>query len=339
MSIEGETCTENNGSTAHCACSATHGTELLSNFVLPPQMRPLTVRPIHIPLVDLALLENADTRPQVLDQIHKACCEWGFFQVVHHGVSLDVLSDLRTSLNEFFSLPLSAKSEKGLLIGDSGQGYGTGFVDPKSGATEWKDYLLFHTYPTSNRDYSKWPSTLRNDIELVSGELLALSQKLLAIISESLGLPSSSIENAMGMLHQKILAAHYPPCPQPEVAMGSCEHTDIGIITCVWQASEDVVSLQVLKDEQWHSVEPNPSAIVVNIGDQIQIFSNGKYRSGPHRVVLNASKPRLSVVAFHNPSASTLVSPSKSLVDEQHPPKYNPTLFKDYANIHRISAV
>ncbi|MCO5548408.1 hypothetical protein L7F22_001864 [Adiantum nelumboides] len=143
----------------------------------------------------------------------------------------------------------------------------------------------------------------------------------------------------MEVLHQKLLVAHYPACPQPELAMGSCEHTDFGVITCLWQASEDVVALQVRKDGQWHSVEPYPGALVVNVGDQFEIFSNGLYKSGPHRVVLNSSKSRLSVVAFHNPSAVAIVAPAKTLINKHHPPRYSPTLFMDYAKKLMFSAV
>ncbi|KAI5076584.1 hypothetical protein GOP47_0008649, partial [Adiantum capillus-veneris] len=265
-----EACAEDGKSVDADVVGAQDVSKVPTTFVVPAQLRPHPVCSIHIPLIDLSRFSDADGRSDVLKQIHRACCDWGFFQVLNHGVSLDVLHSFRTRLHEFFAMPTSAKRELGLVIGDTGQGYGAGFVDPKSGTTEWKDFLIFYTNPPTDRDYSKWPPSLRDDIELVGGQMLALSRQLLVICSENLGLPSSAIEDAMDVLHQKILVAHYPACPQPELAMGSCEHTDVGTITCVWQASEDVVALQVLKDEQWHSVEPFPGAIVVNVGDQME---------------------------------------------------------------------
>lgn len=314
--------------------------ELPSRFILPAQFRTSAAQPIQIPLIDLAQLgDAAGGRPRAMDQIHRACCDWGFFQVLNHGVSLQALDSLRAHVKEFLALPTDVKGELGFVQGDDGQGFGTGFVNPQIGTPEWKDYLILHTSPLSLRNYSKWPPMLRDDIKMVSAEILNLSKLLLAVFSENLQLPPSYIEDAIDVLHQKVLIAHYLPCPQPDLAVGAGEHTDVGVITCVWQASEDVVGLQVRKDGKWYSVEPLPGAIVVNVADQVEIISNGLYKSGPHRVVLDSSKPRISVVCFHNPSGSAVISPAPTLVDSNHPPNYAPTTFKPYAAKFAVKAV
>ncbi|RVX03494.1 Protein DMR6-like oxygenase 2 [Vitis vinifera] len=96
----------------------------------------------------------------------------------------------------------------------------------------------------------------------------ALAQKLLAFMSESLGLPSSCIEDAVGDFYQNITVSYYPPCPQPELTLGLQSHSDMGAITLLIQ--DDVGGLQVLKDGEWVMVQPLSDAIVVILADQTE---------------------------------------------------------------------
>lgn len=314
---------------------------LPSRFLLPPDKRPvhgLLQQPTaQIPLIDLSQL-HTPSRSLLLSQIHSACSHWGFFHVLNHGVSLDLLHSLRQGISDFLALPTAHKYAFGALRNDDGQGFGSAFVNPQIGAAEWRDYLLLRTFPEELRDYSNWPPMLKDLVAPFSAQVMCLARLLLSIFSENLRLPPSSVEDAMGVLRQRILISHYPPCPEPHLAVGAWEHTDVGTITCLWQVSEDVVGLQVRKDGQWHSVEPVNGAIVVNVADQVERFSNGVYKSGWHRVVLNNSKPRISVAVFLNPSADAVVSPAPSFVDSNHPALYEPVDFKTYATEYGIKA-
>lgn len=98
----------------------------------------------------------------------------------------------------------------------------------------------------------------------------ALAQKLLAFMSESLGLPSSCIEDAVGDFYQNITVSYYPPCPQPELTLGLQSHSDMGAITLLIQ--DDVGGLQVLKDGEWVMVQPLSDAIVVILADQTEVL-------------------------------------------------------------------
>ncbi|MCO5551488.1 hypothetical protein L7F22_004992 [Adiantum nelumboides] len=173
--------------------------EIPASFVLPGRLRPLPAPSIHIPLIDLAGLNDADRRSDVQNQIHRACCDWGFFQALNHGVSLDVLHDFRARLHDFFAMPTSAKRALGLVIGDTGQGYGAGFVDPTSGTTEWKDFLIFLTHPPTDRDYSKYPPSLRYPCLflgklIITGELVGF--RVIEHWRKSLLVPTFRIETA-----------------------------------------------------------------------------------------------------------------------------------------------
>lgn len=103
-----------------------------------------------------------------------------------------------------------------------------------------------------------------------SDEMKVLAQRLLGLISQSLGLKASCIEDAIGEFYQNITASYYPPCPQPELTLGLQSHSDMGAITLLIQ--DDVGGLQVLKDGKWLTVHPLPNAILVLLADQTEVL-------------------------------------------------------------------
>lgn len=109
----------------------------------------------------------------------------------------------------------------------------------------------------------------RNVVEEYSEQMKLLCQKLMAMISESLGLQSSSIEDAVGEFYQNITVSYYPPCPQPELTLGLQSHSDMGAVTLLIQ--DDVGGLEVLKDGEWVTVQPLSDAIVVILADQTEV--------------------------------------------------------------------
>ncbi|KAI5060077.1 hypothetical protein GOP47_0024497 [Adiantum capillus-veneris] len=155
--------------------------------------------------------------------------------------------------------------------------------------------------------------------------------KMLRRMSQSLGLCVTQLEEIVGEMQQTILMNHYPPCPQPEMAAGIDDHTDIGAISCLWQY-HDVIGLYVLQEGEWIRVTPLPGALTIIVGDQVQIASNGIYKSPIHRAVLNATKHRVSMVSFYYQlKPEQVVAPAEGLVDDQlHPRLYQPTRFCDH---------
>lgn len=100
----------------------------------------------------------------------------------------------------------------------------------------------------------------------------------------------------------------YPPCPEPNRAMGLAAHTDTSLFTIVNQSRTS--GLQILRDGVgWITVLPVDGALVVNIGDLLHILSNGRYRSVLHRAVVNRAVHRISVAYFYGPPLDSLISP------------------------------
>ncbi|MBA0754541.1 hypothetical protein Gogos_021778 [Gossypium gossypioides] len=157
-------------------------------------------------------------------------------------------------------------------------------------------------------------------------------------ISESLGLEDKYIEKASSLENclQIMVANLYPPCPQPELAMGLAAHTDHGLLTLLIQ--NDTVGLQVLHKDKWVNIHPIPNSFLVNIGDHIEILSNGKYKSVLHRAVVNGRDVRISIALAHGPAADVAVNPAPMLLEDgQNPLAYPAIKYKEYVELQQSS--
>jgi isopenicillin N synthase-like dioxygenase len=110
----------------------------------------------------------------------------------------------------------------------------------------------------------------RDTVVKYSNGMKDLAQRLLRIISESLNLPPSYIEEAVGEVYQNITISYYSPCPQPDLALGLQSHSDMGAITLLIQ--DDVGGLELLKDGMWIPVSPLPEGILVILADQTEVL-------------------------------------------------------------------
>ncbi|KAF3964683.1 hypothetical protein CMV_011059 [Castanea mollissima] len=105
-------------------------------------------------------------------------------------------------------------------------------------------------------------------------------------------------------------------------------HSDYGLLTLLLQ--DEVQGLQIQYEGKWATVEPLPDSLVVNIGDHLEIFSNGKYRSLIHRVLVNPSKSRISIASLHSLPFNSVVQPSPKLINEDNPRRYMDTDFASF---------
>ena len=125
----------------------------------------------------------------------------------------------------------------------------------------------------------------------------------------------------------------YPPCPNPNRAMGLAQHTDTSLITII-QAQTS--GLQIFRDDAgWMSVQPVRGALTVNIGDFLHILSNGRFVNVLHRVVVKPIQ-RFSAAYFYCPPSDFVVSPllAKPLRDSgQAIARYRSVTAKEYSGM------
>ncbi|KAH6806864.1 2-oxoglutarate and oxygenase superfamily protein [Perilla frutescens var. frutescens] len=288
-----------------------------------------------IPVIDMHDLGSDDLslRRKAVGLIGEACREWGFFQVVNHGVRHELMACARAVWREFFELPLE---EKAKLVNSpsSYEGYGSRLGVEEGILLDWCDYFFLNYLPVEMRSENKWPSLPVSCRELVgeySKELVKLGGKLMKIFSKNLGLDENYLQEAFGGegMSACMRVNYYPKCPQPDLTLGLSPHSDPGGFTLLLP-DEAVSGLQVRRGGRWLTVNPVVNAFIVNLGDQLQVLSNGKYRSVEHRVIVNSMKERVSLAFFYNPRADLLMKPAAPLVSEAAPPLYPAMTFEEY---------
>ncbi|KAL3692499.1 hypothetical protein R1sor_006150 [Riccia sorocarpa] len=316
---------------------------LPAKFLKKASERPTTAHNVfckEIPVISLEGIDSPSGRERIVGEVRDACAEWGIFQVIDHGVSEELMRKMMENTLSFFKLPLEEKIKYAAKPGGFPVGYASGSHRADDDILDWRELMSHRCLPKDVRenDYSLWPDQpeeYRKILVEYSDNIDRLVTLLLAVISESLGLPSDYIKNAVGgeSAEQKILLNYYPQCPQPDLTLGLRKHTDYGTITVLQQ--DEVGGLQAYKEDrdQWVTVEPISGALVINLGDQIQILSNAKYCSVEHQAVVNSNQTRLSLVTFANPNAMAQMGPAPELLSDSNPAKYRRYTFKDYLPI------
>ncbi|KAL0928953.1 hypothetical protein M5K25_000890 [Dendrobium thyrsiflorum] len=314
-----------------------------NNYIKPAVDRPdpdnaldEITRSSNLPVIDIGCLVNDSVEsiePTML-AISNACKEWGFFQVVNHGVSGELIRKMKDMWREFFHLPMEEKATYANLP-TTFEGYGSRLGVKRDAILDWGDYFFLQLFPESVRSPDKWPKVptplLSAITEEYSKALMNLCKILTHVLSLNLGLDKSFIWKAFGKeeIGSGMRVNYYPKCPQPGLTLGLSAHSDPGGLT-VLMPDYRVKGLQVRKNDEWITVKPVADAFIVNVGDQIQVLSNAIYKSVEHRVTVNSAEERLSVAFFYNPKGDLPIGPAQELVNPVRPPLYKPVTFNEY---------
>ncbi|PKA63306.1 Protein SRG1 [Apostasia shenzhenica] len=310
-----------------------------TRYVKPPADRPTaaTGRQLDIPAVDLGHLAADDPakRQAATRAISDACRDWGFFQAVNHGVDGELVRAVAAVWSDFFHLPVAEK-KKLANSPTTYEGYGSRLGVEKDASLDWGDYFFLNLLPKSARNHDKWPKlplTCRETTEEYGRQTVKLCGAVMKALSVGLGLHEGFLEEKFGGeggAGACMRVCYYPKCPQPELTLGLSAHSDPGGLTVLLAADDCVPGLQVRRGHEWVPVRPLPGALIVNVGDQIQVLSNATFKSVEHRVVVNAMTDRLSIAFFYNPNGNLLLEPAKELVTLECPPLYHPMTFNQY---------
>lgn len=281
-----------------------------------------------VPVIDIDRLGDRET----LAAIDSACRRWGFFQVTNHGLDAALIVALTRAMHAFFALPQAAK-EQILRTRENPWGYYD--KELTKNVRDWKE--VFDYGPgDGKRLVPQWPDGLpgfRNAVTSYADACERLAFRLLAAISTNLGMPRDYLAAGFGATHSSFLRLnYYPMCATPARPeglnrpegghLGVSHHTDAGVLTVLLQ--DEQPGLEVYRNGDWYLVEPRRDALVINIGDIVQVWSNDQYRAALHRAITSADHARYSAPYFLNPSYDTDYAPLLSMVDAQHPARYRP---------------
>ncbi|KAJ4770852.1 2-oxoglutarate (2OG) and Fe(II)-dependent oxygenase superfamily protein [Rhynchospora pubera] len=311
-----------------------HQVEVDQAFVQSPEHRPKPVisEAGSIPLIDLSPLFSDSTATAVqatlVQQVEAASRDWGFFQVINHGVPVELLKAAETAEREFFEL---SEEEKKKVRRDEVNPLGYYESEHTKNVRDWKEVFDMVVHEPGVVDVSelelknKWPQVplgFRETFEEYAKSVEKLAFRLLELIALSLNLPSQRLNVFFEEQTSFIRLNHYPPCPYPDLALGVGRHKDAGALTVLYQDSTGGLDVKRKSDGEWVRVKPIPNAFIINVGDIIQVWSNDKYLSAEHRVSVNTERDRFSIPFFFNPASNIDVRPLSELVDDRNPGKY-----------------
>uniref|UniRef100_A0A0E0BYG3 Fe2OG dioxygenase domain-containing protein n=1 Tax=Oryza meridionalis TaxID=40149 RepID=A0A0E0BYG3_9ORYZ len=288
-------------------------------------------------------LGDPDTQKSVA-LLKQACLDSGFFYVVDHGISQELMDDVFAQSKKFFDLPINEKME--LLRDEKNRGYTPmldEILDPENQVNgDYKEgyYIGIEVPeddPQANRPFygpNQWPSDevlprWRKVMEQYHSEALRVAKSIARIIALALNLEEDFFDKPemLGEPIATLRLLHYEgKVSNPAKGVfGAGAHSDYGLITLL--ATDDVVGLQICKDRNaqpqvWEYVAPVKGGFIVNLGDMLE-------RSTLHRVVLDG-RERHSIAFFVEPSHDCVVECLPTCKSESNPPKFPPITCSAY---------
>ncbi|KAI3878332.1 hypothetical protein MKX03_021792 [Papaver bracteatum] len=274
---------------------------------------------------------------EIVNEIRHASETWGFFQLINHGIPITVMDEMMEGVKRFHEQDAEAK--KPLYSRDPNKKvvyFNTHFHFHKARYAEWKDSLVCRMLSPDPIDPEDLPDTSRDIMLEYTRHLICLGDILIELLSEGLRLHPQHLKGLDCTKNLVNIGHYYPACPEPELTLGGGKHSDPTFFTILLQ--DDIGGLQFLHQDYWIGVTPVPGALLVNIGDLLQVISNERFKSAEHRVVANFTGPRISVASFFSGSKTStkLYGPLKELISSENDdrPLYKDITIREYLEFY-----
>ncbi|KAF5728891.1 1-aminocyclopropane-1-carboxylate oxidase [Tripterygium wilfordii] len=284
------------------------------------------------PIVDLSKI-NGEERAATMNLIKDACENWGFFELVNHGISHEFMDKVERLTKEHYKKCMEQRFKE--MVASQG----LEAVQSEISDLDWESTFYLRHLPDSNiNEIPDLEDDYRNLMKEFAKQLEKLAEQLLDLLCENLGLEKGYLKKAFygskgPTFGTKV--SNYPPCPKPDLIKGLRAHTDAGGLILLFQ-DDKVSGLQLLKDGQWIDVPPMKHSIVINLGDQLEVITNGKYKSVMHRVIAQTDGTRMSLASFYNPGSDAIIYPAPALLEKEADTKemYPKFVFEDYMKLY-----
>lgn len=299
-----------------------------------------------VPEVGLAAAgSGSERRAAAARAVVVACEEHGFFKVTDHGVPTELLARVDNAAAAFFALP---QREKEAAMSAVAPGSPFGYASKRIGSNGdlgWVEYLLLGVTSATGAPLPVPEevvplASLCSFCDLLNEYTVAVRRmtcQVLELMAEGLGMEDRDVfvrlvldEESDSMLRVN----HY--LPRPELKHGASgrvtgfgEHTDPQIISML--RSNATPGLEIaLRDGAWVSVPPDQTSFFVNVGDVLQVLTNGRFRSVRHRVMVNSLRSRVSMIFFGGPPPRETLVPLPQLVGEGGRSQYREFTWQEY---------
>jgi isopenicillin N synthase-like dioxygenase len=267
-----------------------------------------------IPQLDLRRFDGGETaRAGFLAELRLAARHVGFFYLTGHGIDPALLRDLIASSRRFFALPEREKLAIEMVNSPHFRGYTRSAGERTRGLQDWREQIdlgaervaaaVGREAPAWTRlqGPNQWPAALPELRPVVLSWQAAAAQALIRLLrafSLALGQPENVLEPIYaGEPHILVKLIRYPGRDATASDQGVGAHKDAGLLTLLLQ--DDQRGLQVETARGWVDVEPRDGTLVVNIGEILELASDGYLRATLHRVVTPpAGTDRISVAFF-----------------------------------------
>jgi isopenicillin N synthase-like dioxygenase len=274
----------------------------------------------EIPVIDLAPLVEGQDDPRTIAALGRACSDVGFIYVRNHGVSQDLVARLVEQSAEFFARPMDEKLEIVLdarMRGYLPLNYRSYEGEARAGTSHQEGFWIGHERPMSAENRldgpNQWPAR-QPGLKPVMMDYFAATERLSRVLQRgfalALGLKPDFFAPIFEQPMSRLKLNHYPPQDAPEADndIGVVPHADSGGFTILWQDDNGGLEIQS-KNGDWVGAPPIPGTFVINLGNVMQIWTNGRFSSTPHRVINRGGRDRYSIPLFVNPDHRASIKP------------------------------
>lgn len=305
----------------------------------------------RIPVIDLAPLfagGEAGLR-QVAAEIHQAYAQVGFGYIINHGVPQDLIDGVFRASADFHALPREEKLK--LEINQFHRGFipintstdTTSKIQKAVKPNQSESFMVMHELAPDDPDVlagaplagpNQWPASLPGFAQAVQAyerAMAGLARRLVQAVAVALGSAPETLDAHFLRPTTFLRLLYYPPQPPttPEDVFGSNPHTDYGFLTLL--AQDDVGGLQVRNVAgEWVDAPYRADAFVMNAGDILHRWSNGRFISTPHRVINRSGRARYSCPYFFDPDMRSEVTPLPSCVSAEAPARFGPLVYGEF---------
>ncbi|PPR61648.1 MAG: 2-oxoglutarate-dependent ethylene/succinate-forming enzyme [Alphaproteobacteria bacterium MarineAlpha4_Bin2] len=303
----------------------------------------------EIPLIDLApLADGLDGAKALAPALNRALEEVGFLIIVNHGVPRDLIENTFVEAKRFHNQPMAAK--RALLMNEHNNGYmaegrynvRTSRVSERKVKPDANEALFIKRERSADDPLmlaerrfagpNRWPEDLPGFREAILEYTEAadtMARRLLPALALSLNLHSDYFDAAFTESQFSFRISHYPPVEREDGLYGIAPHTDVNFMTFLPQSG--VSGLQIAtRPDDWRNVPDIPNSYVVNTGDTLHRWSNGRYLSTPHRALPPVGEHRYAIPFFLGPHLDTMIACLPTCTDADNPPKEPPISYGDY---------